>query len=474
VTQKLKNTRRVAATLQKMVRAATQRVAEGEVVTAPAKAPASGSDLERDLQTVKAAAEKADGGRGTLSVNGGMKFGGGSITITYCGLPNTPRGRGVAWDNAPHALVMIQGYDADGNRTARGNVDVLRVHPRSAPFRQRKGDLDTVLKVTVRQLPALFDALVAAGGEKTAKTKRKASDLRSPSEKALGLQSGELYGEDEFEPTDMGTLSYKGFKVEFTQNETTSSITGWVKGIGDIVFDHALDSAKSKAKRFLDAYQRNLDAGMSESDAKKKARSASARTASKSVHFTGELIVYREEKEETIQVDFEVPVTGTYADFVKALEQKLNELAGEGPEYSVDLAVDFIYSNDKDPLRLWLEAKEAPKHPATELFYDWVCSNYRWSDARDIEAISKNGGGFAGTPFTWDYYKDVDQLVDQVGYAFETDPELYTTDEEGNETPKSPEDQAEYVWGYISNSNDVLESRENELVSGDYFVIRYA
>lgn len=368
VTKKLKNTGRVVAALQKMIRKAN----EGESVLAPAATPGAGSDLEKDLQTLKAAAQKADAGRGTLRVTGGTKFGGGSITIVYSGLPNTPRGEGVAWDNGPHALIMIQGYDKDGNRTAKGTVEVLRVHPRKAPFRQRKGDLGTVVAVTAKQLPALFDALVAAGGAKEARARR---------------------------------------------------------------------------------------------------------TAAAEVNVRGDLLVYRDggdgENVEQAEIPFNVtvPASDTYRSFIDRLQVALNEVADE-PGYEVDLSSDVI--TDSDPLRLWLEAKQAPNHPATELFYDWVCSHYSWYDERDIEALSKRGGGFADTDFTWDYYESADQLVNEVGYVYESEPDLYTTDDDGNEILKSPEEQADYLWGIISNSNDVLEARQNELETGDYFVIRYA
>lgn len=368
VTKKLKNTGRVVAALQKMIRKAN----EGESVLAPAATPGAGSDLEKDLQTLKAAAQKADAGRGTLRVTGGTKFGGGSITIVYSGLPNTPRGEGVAWDNGPHALIMVQGYDKDGKRTARGTVEMLRVHPRKAPFRQRKGDLGTVVAVTAKQLPALFDALVAAGGAKEAKARR---------------------------------------------------------------------------------------------------------TAAAEVNVRGDLLVYRDggdgENVEQAEIPFNVtvPASDTYRSFIDRLQVALNEVADE-PGYEVDLSSDVV--TDSDPLRLWLEAQVPAKHEATNLFYDWLCDHYKWYDANDIQDLSKDHGGFAQTPFVFDYFEDDDALLDTYADVFETDPEMYKTNSMGEDETKSASEQAEYIWGVVQNGNDILEARRNELVSGDYFVIRYA
>lgn len=78
-------------------------------------------------------------------------------------------------------------------------------------------------------------------------------DLRSPLEKAFGLEPGEAYGEDEVTHTDVGHATILGNKVEFTRNETTSWITGWVKGIGNVGGGYSLDEANDAAREKLSA-----------------------------------------------------------------------------------------------------------------------------------------------------------------------------------------------------------------------------
>ena len=76
---------------------------------------------------------------------------------------------------------------------------------------------------------------------------------RSPMEKALGLEAGEAYGADEDVPTELGSARILGHKVEFSQNENTSSITGWVKGLGDVGYGYSLKEAKESAREKLAA-----------------------------------------------------------------------------------------------------------------------------------------------------------------------------------------------------------------------------
>ena len=80
---------------------------------------------------------------------------------------------------------------------------------------------------------------------------------RSPMEKALGLEAGEAYGADEDVPTELGSARILGHKVEFSQNENTSSITGWVKGIGNVGYGYSLEEAKESARKKLAALRKN-------------------------------------------------------------------------------------------------------------------------------------------------------------------------------------------------------------------------
>jgi len=79
------------------------------------------------------------------------------------------------------------------------------------------------------------------------------TDYRTPIERAFGLQAGEAYGADENVPTELGSARILGHKVEFSQNENTSCITGWVKGIGDVGYGYNLDEAKESARKKLAA-----------------------------------------------------------------------------------------------------------------------------------------------------------------------------------------------------------------------------
>ena len=61
-------------------------------------------------------------------------------------------------------------------------------------------------------------------------------------EKDFGLQPGEFYGADDT-PTDLGTREINGVSVEFTQNEETSYVTGWVQGVGNVCGGYSLEDA---------------------------------------------------------------------------------------------------------------------------------------------------------------------------------------------------------------------------------------
>ena len=74
---------------------------------------------------------------------------------------------------------------------------------------------------------------------------------KSPIEKALGLEAGEAYGADEDVSTEVGTARILGYKVEFSQNENTSYITGWVKGIGFVGGGYSLEEAQESARENL-------------------------------------------------------------------------------------------------------------------------------------------------------------------------------------------------------------------------------
>jgi hypothetical protein len=82
-------------------------------------------------------------------------------------------------------------------------------------------------------------------------------DLRTPVEKAFGLQAGEAYGAGEYEDTDLSHAKILGHKVEFSQNEATSRITGWVKGIGTVGGGYSLEEAKEAARKKLSALRNN-------------------------------------------------------------------------------------------------------------------------------------------------------------------------------------------------------------------------
>lgn len=162
-----------------------------------------------------------------------------------------------------------------------------------------------------------------------------------------------------------------------------------------------------------------------------------------------------------------VPTVGSYRDFMKALVSAITTKEGE-------FELDDLDENPT-PLRVYLEAKAPVRHAATGLFYDWIEDNYRWYRDSTIETLSKDGYGFAGTPFTWDYFKDDAALLDTYGDAFVDDDEMYDgEDESGKPVPKSDAEQAEYIWSVLENGSDTVHTRQNELESGDYFIIRWA
>lgn len=86
---------------------------------------------------------------------------------------------------------------------------------------------------------------------------RKNPRPKSPMEEALGLEAGEAYGADEDVPTELGVARILGHKVEFSQNENTSRITGWVKGIGNVGGGYSLEEAKESAREKLAALRKN-------------------------------------------------------------------------------------------------------------------------------------------------------------------------------------------------------------------------
>lgn len=157
----------------------------------------------------------------------------------------------------------------------------------------------------------------------------------------------------------------------------------------------------------------------------------------------------------------DVPVTGTYSQFMDALLAKLTEAAGG---HEVTLA-DFTESGDKTPLRAFLDAAAPPNHEATKLFYDWIESNYYWDAPRHIKALSTHADGFANTPYTWDYYESHDDLVGAYGYVFQTT--------EGFPEDDDIEGQYDYIIAELENDgNNTVE--KNQLVSGDTLIIRPA
>jgi len=85
-------------------------------------------------------------------------------------------------------------------------------------------------------------------GTKTAKT---------PAEKALGLDAGELYGEDEEYFTSLNQTEYRGYIIDLSYNEMTASApyTAFVSGIGSTTsFDEelAINNMKAKIDKILD------------------------------------------------------------------------------------------------------------------------------------------------------------------------------------------------------------------------------
>ena len=129
-------------------------------------------------------------------------------------------------------------------------------------------DLKTVDRTFGSQGPAIWgywvramDARKKAGMSvpawMEADTRENPHDLRSPAEKAFGLQAGEAYGADEVVDTDIGHAKIFGHKVEFAQNENTSYITGWVKGIGTVGGGYSLEEAKAAAREKLAALRKN-------------------------------------------------------------------------------------------------------------------------------------------------------------------------------------------------------------------------
>lgn len=80
---------------------------------------------------------------------------------------------------------------------------------------------------------------------------RLASDLRSPSEKALGLEPGELYGADEDMDQAQGFINLLGWNVELSSNESTSQWTAWIKGVGNIAYGYSRDEVRRNARKFL-------------------------------------------------------------------------------------------------------------------------------------------------------------------------------------------------------------------------------
>jgi hypothetical protein len=105
----------------------------------------------------------------------------------------------------------------------------------------------------------------------SARLRKIAVDLRSPAEKALGLEQGELYGKDEVAINDLGTKTIEGYKVEFSENSETGSIEAWVKGLGIIeVFASWEKNIKESVKTRLKKYNELVGSGVSEKDALKQ------------------------------------------------------------------------------------------------------------------------------------------------------------------------------------------------------------
>lgn len=105
------------------------------------------------------------------------------------------------------------------------------------------------------------------------KNLKRSTRLHTPSEKALGLEPGELYGEDEVATTNLPDKTINGYKVEFTQNEMTSAIEAWVKGIGVVGRGYSMDevmadiTSRKKLAMLSIAKQLQVVAGLTEQTA---------------------------------------------------------------------------------------------------------------------------------------------------------------------------------------------------------------
>lgn len=128
------------------------KASEPESITAPAKGVAADSDLGKATAEIKAALA---GIPGTLEVEGGAKFGKGSLMVRWVNRENAKPGS-LDWHNSPVSVTLwSHDFDASGKATPK-----VKVEPHNSKrVRGKTGPLDVIVGYIIKSIKGLAETI---------------------------------------------------------------------------------------------------------------------------------------------------------------------------------------------------------------------------------------------------------------------------------------------------------------------------
>lgn len=144
------------------------KASEPESITAPAKGVAADSDLGKATAEIKAALA---GIPGTLEVEGGAKFGKGSLMVRWVNRENAKPGS-LDWHNSPVSVTLwSHDFDASGKATPKVKVEEIN----RSRVRGKTGPLDVIVKYIIKSIKGLAET-IPDDRKVSAKTRRRAGE----------------------------------------------------------------------------------------------------------------------------------------------------------------------------------------------------------------------------------------------------------------------------------------------------------